>query len=625
MHTETKLSNHHSQLLLKVLFVLLAIFQVPAIVGQNQSGSASGPAATNDASMGTKQVAPSESIPAIAPDYVAPARALPPAARVGVDSSAPLPLSLQEAIRLALENNNDISTSRIDVELREHDLTAARGAYDPVLSSEYKFQHSQLPTATFFSGATNGSIKETESSSKFSIGGFSPRGGGSYKFEVSSTRLSTNNLFNTLNPSYSTGFSISYTQPLMRGRKTDDNRRNIEIAKKNLALTDVQFRQRATEVITRVEESYWQLVYALRNLQVQTEAVNQTRAQVETNRRQVAQGMLAPIDVVEAEAQVKIFEQAVFAAQEDVTRAENELKTLLLPNRDAELWSRALLPVTPVDLEAPRLSLEEAMNAALANRLELAELKTNADINAINRNFYRDRAKPQIDLTVGYSSNGLAGSVTDPNENPVVTGISSLEKRVAELSAQAGLPTLPATTFSSVPNDLRGAYGQSIANSLGQDNPTVSFGISISFPLKNRTAKARLAYSLAEGRRLETTKAKTEQLIEADVRNSLQAVRSVEARLASAAASRTAAEQQYTSEQRRFQAGMSTVFLVLQRQTDLISARGRELQTQTELNKAIAELQRAMGNTLRYRHVAVITEGYRLQQTQATADESGSR
>jgi hypothetical protein len=96
MHTETKSSNR-SQLRLKVLLLELAIFQVPAIVGQNQSGSASGPAATNDASMGTKQVASSETIPAIAPDYVAPAKALPPAARVGVDSSAPLPLSLQEA------------------------------------------------------------------------------------------------------------------------------------------------------------------------------------------------------------------------------------------------------------------------------------------------------------------------------------------------------------------------------------------------------------------------------------------------------------------------------------------------------------------------------------------------
>ncbi|HKR21010.1 MAG TPA: TolC family protein, partial [Pyrinomonadaceae bacterium] len=384
-----------------------------------------------------------------------------------------------------------------------------------------------------------------------------------------------------------------------------DTRRRIEIAKRNLSLTDIQFRQRATEVITRVEEAYWQLVYSLRNLQVQNEAVNQTKAQVESNRRQVDQGVLAPIDVIEAEAQVKIFEQNVYSAQEDVTRAENALKTLLLPDRTADLWSRSLLPVTEVDLKAPRVPLEEAIGIALANRLELAELKTSRAINDINKSYFRDQTKPQIDVSVGYSSNGLAGALNDRDDNPVFNGISSLEKRVAELSTIAGLPALPSASFAPVPSDVRGAYGKSFTNLLTQNNPTVNFGVTISLPLRNRTAKAQLAHSSAEERRLDVVKTKTEQMIEADVRNALQAMQSVQSRMAAAEASRTAAEQQYTSEKRKFQAGTSTVFLVLQRQTDLVSARGRELQTQTDLNKAIAELQRAMGNTLQYRNVSI--------------------
>jgi len=125
-------------------------------------------------------------------------------------------------------------------------------------------------------------------------------------------------------------------------------------------------------------------------------------------------------------------------------------------------------------------------------------------------------------------------------------------------------------------------------------------------PLKNRTAKAELGHSLAEGRRIDAERAQTEQVIEAEVRNAMQRMRSVEASMTAAVAQRVAAEQQYTSEQRKFQAGMSTVFLVLQRQTDLVTARGRELETQTDLNKAIAEFQRATGNTFRYRNVAVI-------------------
>lgn len=526
-------------------------------------------------------------------------------ARVGVDATATVPITLNEAIRLALENNNDISTSRIDVELSEHNLTAARGAYDPVFKSQSRFEHSRVPITSFFGGTDGSPLKQTDFMSGLTFSGLSPRAGGSYEFGVSSTRLSSNNFFNDLNPSYATSFNVSYTQPLLRGRRTDDSRRRIEIAKRNLALTDIQFRQRVTDVIARVEEAYWQLVYALRNLQVQNEAVNQTKAQVESNRRQVTQGILAPIDVVEAEAQVKLFEQNVYAAQEDVTRAENALKTLLLPDRGADLWSSALLPVTAVDLEAPRLPLDEAIATALANRLELAELRTSRDINGINKTFFRDQTKAQVDVSVGYSSNGLAGTLNNRDDNPVLTGISSLEKRVAELSNLAGLPALPGTNFAAVPGDLRGGYGASLKNLLSQDNPTVSFGVTISLPLRNRTAKAQLAHASAEERRLDVVKTKTEQMIEADVRNAMQALYSVQSRMAAASASRTAAEQQYTSEKRKFQSGMSTVFLVLQRQTDLVSARGRELQTQTDLNKAIAELQRAMGNTLHYRNVSV--------------------
>ncbi len=515
--------------------------------------------------------------------------------RVGVESADAMPLSLNEAIKLALENNNDIRTSRIDVEKAEYRLTARRGAYDPQLFSETYFERSSTPIASFLGGNDSGSIKQKDFTSRIGLNGLAPKFGGSYTVDLSSTRLSSNNFFNALDPAISSRLSFSYTQPLVRGRKTDDTRRQIEIAKKNLTLTDVQFRQRATDVITRVEHAYWELVHALKNLQVQNEAVKQTRAQVETNKRQVAQGVLAPIDVVEAEAQMKMFEQNVYAAQDVVTKTENALKTLMLADRSAALWSRALLPITPVNLEAPHMLLSDAINMALENRFELAELRASKDINEINKRFYRDQTKPQVDLQVGYSSNGYAGTLTD---NPILNGFTSL----------------PSNAFNTIPRDMQGGYGRAWSNMLGQDNPTVRVGVRISLPLKNRTAKAELGESLAEGRRLESLRAQAEQQIEAEVRNAIQSVRSVEASMSAAAAQRLAAEQQYTSEQRKFQAGMSTVFLVLQRQTDLVMARGRELETQTNLNKAIAEFQRATGNTFRYRNVAVISDGLRLEQ-----------
>src|SRR6185295_6533913 len=209
-------------------------------------------------------------------------------------------------------------------------------------------------------------------------GGFSPFAGGSYQLDFSSTRLTTTNQNVRLNPQYPLAATLTYTQPLLRGLRFDINRRNIEIAKKNLSLTDAQFRQRAIDVIAQVEQAYWDLAFSLRNLQVQIDAAKQARLQVESNQRMVEKGVLAPIEIVAASTQVTTFEQNVYTAQEAVTRAENTLKTLLLPDRTAGLWSRPLTPVTPINLVAPRVPLEQAVSAALTNRPELAQLTTSA-------------------------------------------------------------------------------------------------------------------------------------------------------------------------------------------------------------------------------------------------------
>src|SRR5205085_7806038 len=146
------------------------------------------------------------------------------------------------------------------------------------------------------------------------------------------------------------------------------------------------------------QQAYWDLVFSLKNLQVQNDAVTQARAQLESNKRQVDQGTLAPIDIVSAEAQMTLFEQNVYVAQEGVTRAENNLKQLMLPERTAQLWSKALLPTTPVDLSAPPVELNEAVSIALSSRPELEQVAKTAEINKINQKFFNDQLKPQIDL-----------------------------------------------------------------------------------------------------------------------------------------------------------------------------------------------------------------------------------
>lgn len=518
--------------------------------------------------------------PPVAPNFEAPIRPLPSAERVGVDITNQMPMTLEEAIEMALQNNNDIDTSKIDVRIAEFNLRGARGIYDPLIASESYYESATTPTASTIGGATSsGAVTQNRLFSSAGLTGFSPWQGGSYTANFNSSRTTTSNTNATLNPQFPSALTFSYTQPLFRGRRFDVNRRNIEIAKKNLSLTDAQFRQRAIEVIAQVEQAYWDLVFSLRNLQVQIDAVKQARTQLESNQRLVSKGVLAPIDVIAATTQITTFEQSVYTAQEDVTRAENNLKTLMLPDRNSDIWSRPITPVSPISLEAPRIGLEIAVTDALKNRPEIVQLQSNAEINKIDQRYYRDQTKPQIDLVGTYTSQGLAGASTGIRE---------------------------------VPANLQGNYFNSLGNLIGQDYPTYRVGVQISLPWGNRTAKANLGRTLAEGDRIVNARAQQEQVIEAEVRNSLQALRSSEARLASALAARASAEQLYESEQRQFRAGTTTFYLVLQRQTELLVARGRELQAQTDLNKAISEFQRATGTTLSANNVSV-TDGTTLK------------
>ena len=543
-------------------------------------------------------------VPPVARDFRTPPKPLPELGRVGVDMDHQRPLSLREALTAALENNKDIEVARHNVKIAEFDLQGSRGAYDPRISSSSYFERIKTPISSFLSGGSNGAITQNDFTGNARLEGLSPKYGGNYRLDFSSIRLTTDNQFTGLSPQYPTALTFSYTQPLLRGLKVDNNRRQIEIAKKNLSLTDAQFRQRAVETITSVQRAYWDLVFALRNLQIQRDAVRDSRTQLEHNKRLVNEGALAPIDVVAVEAQVAGFEQTLFIALEDVSRSENSLKNLISENRQAEIWNVSLIPTDSVDLAVPNVSLAEAMKAAMENRAELQQSSLVREINEIDQKYFRDQTKPQVDLVGSYGVVGLAGAIKSDSINPF-SSTAQIRDQVNLLSALAGIPPLPDPPLQTFPSDLIGGYSQSLQNLVGNRYSNFRVGLQISLPLRNRTAKAQLGRSLVEGQRIATQREQLEQTIQVDVRNALQVVRSAEARLRAAAAARDAGEQQYASEQRKLDAGQSTVFLVLERQTALTTARGNELRAQTDLNKASAELQRATGNALTGNNIVV--------------------
>jgi outer membrane protein len=540
----------------------------------------------------------------IAQDFRAPQRPLPEMSRVGVDSSQQHPLSLREAIAMALENNKDIEVARENVRIAEFDLLGARGTYDPRLTATSFYERSEDPISSFLSGGTNGSTRQNDYSGTVRLEGLSPKLGGSYRLDFSSIQLTTNNQFTALNRQFPTALTFTYTQPLLRGLKFDNGRRQVEIARKNLSLTDAQFRQRAIETITNVQRAYWDLVFALRSLQIQHDAVRVAKTQLEHNKRLVQEGQLAPIDIVASEAQITTFEQNVFSALEEVSKSENTLKNMIVENQQSSLWSAPLVPTDAVDLVAPQVTLPDALKTAMENRPELQQASVLREINEIDLRFYKDQKKPAVDLVSTYGVVGLAGALGG-GTNPFTASSLQLRDAVNRLLTNAGFDTLPEPPAQTISPELIGGFSQSLKNLVGNRFSNFRVGVQINLPLRNRTAEAQYGKSLVEGERIATQRTQLEQNITVEVRNALQALRSAEARLQAAAATRTANEQQLSSEQRKLDAGQSTVFLVLERQTALTAARGLELKAQTDLNKAIADIQRATGNALGVNSIVV--------------------
>ncbi|NOT46738.1 MAG: TolC family protein [Acidobacteria bacterium] len=554
-----------------------------------------------------------QGVPAIAPNYRSDDKSLPDLGRVGVDMTDQQSLTLAEAITKALENNKDIEVTRKNVKVAEFDLKAARGYYEPKFSGQAYYERAKTPVFSFFGGGPNFSLTQSNIVGNAGINGAFRRTGATYSVTANNGRNTTNNIFTSVNPTYTSSLSFQFTQPLLRGRRFDQPRRAIEIAKRNLSLTDTQFRQRTIETIANVQRAYWDLTYALRNLQVQRDGVKDAKDQLEHNKRLVDEGQLAPIDVLAAETQVANFEQSVYDALNVVGTAENNLKNLISPNRNDAIWGRSVTPVDSVDLAPPVTTLSQAIDAAMQNRPELEINQAQKDINALDQRFYKEQGKPQIDLVANYTLTGSAGTFNPNVVNPfsgtgTTTAINQLiRNNNLLLVTNPGLTPIdqiPVTQTPTLPDSLNGGYGGALGNLFANRYPTLRVGVQFNLPLfGDRTSRAQYGKSLVEGEKLNVQREQLEQNIQVDVRNALQSLRTAEARLRAAAIARENSVKQYESEQRKLDNGQSDIYKVLERQTALTTARSNELRAQTELNKSIADLQRATGNSLKANNV----------------------
>ena len=523
---------------------------------------------------------------------------LPP--RVGI-TAAPATLSLDDVIRMTIEANNDVAVARLESDAARQEIIAAEGVFDLRLTPFLSWEKAASPSASTLGGATEGRVDQNLFSGSLQATGRSPWAGSRFTVDFTSSRIETSNQFARLNPQFASSLGATFVQPLARGRTIDAERRQILLARRAADLTDAQLRQVLSEQLTLVEQAYWDLAFAVRNLEVQSAALQQAQRQVLSVERQAQEGTLAPIDVVEAEIQVANFRQNIASAQQALTQAENRLKSLMLPDRTSPLWQQPLVPSESVERTVPAISLDAAVQSALTRRPELASLESVQAQNEVDLIFYRDQARPQLDLVGSYSLAGLAGGALETVINPFGSSTdAAIFARLNELSLRAGLTALetPTGSTTAVPPFLVGSYRGSISNLFNARFPTAAVQLQLDLPLRNRTARANVARVEIAGTSIERQRRQLDQVIESEVRNALQAVQSADQRLEAAASARRNTTEQFESERRRFQSGLSTVFLVLERQTALVTAQAQELRARADLNQAIALLDRATGGTL---------------------------
>ncbi len=519
-----------------------------------------------------------------------------PPTRIGITGGRQT-LLLEDAIQMAVANNLDVSIQKTQVDSAREAVRAAKGAFDGRFHWRPELETRNTPTASILQGA-NGDLAEHFLRQNFSYQQRIPGTGASFGLEFDNARLSSNNPFNSLSSYYTSSLALNVSVPLLRNRSTDPDRTEILIRRKQASSSEVVFEEKVIDIATQVAQAYWNLVEAREDVQVETEAVRLAAEQLAQNERQIRAGTLAPVEVYASRAELERRRDTLIQAATVVAQVENQLKTLLLPDRADPIWMKELDPVDD-RLLTPKggTELNESVDSALKQRPELRDVRYRRDANELQRKLDRNQILPSINLTGLYTNQGLAGTVSNAT-NPFDTLFEDLYSQVNQISGIVNIPQLPAPSTGTLPAAVIGGYGKAVGAVFTGQYQSVLAGVTFDFTVRNRAAKAQLAESTLEGKRLELEQARTRQLIQADVRNSLQSLESARQRMTAAEASVEAAREKLESETRLFKTGESTNFLVLTRQNEYLDSRRRLLAARGDFNKAVAVFEESAGRTL---------------------------
>lgn len=473
-------------------------------------------------------------------------------------------LTLQKAMSLAYKYNLSLEVERITPEIASAGVNFERAKFEPLFTSNLFGNSSNQPTYSSLTGT--GKVNSKNFTYNF---GLQQRWktGTSYNVEFNNARVSTNQLFTTFNPRYSSSLFLSVNQPLMRDFGMGITRAPVDIAIKNKLASDERLRKNVMDIGMQVEQAYWSLVYSRQLLGVVQQSLAYAKDLYENNKKQVEVGTMAPLEVVVAEAQVAADEQEIIQTQALIQNNEDSLRTLIIGKQVTD-WDQPIIPVEEPQVVPMSVTEEEAIQRALDANPDLKALDIDFQSRTLSSRLAANALKPQIDLQAQYGYSGLGGErliFTDDPLNPVVTG------------------TQP------------GGYRDALTNLW--DNRTVAVGVVIGLPIGNGSARASFMQADLEKKQAETTLANAKQQTILSVRTAYRNIESDLKVLDASRVSRVLQEKKLDAERKKLNVGLSTNNVVLDFQQDLARAQATEFLALINYKKDVASLNRLMGAT----------------------------
>lgn len=480
-------------------------------------------------------------------------------------------LSIDEAVALALEQNLDLQVERINPQLQDFTISVARSGWTPTFESSLTTRNASNPNDNFISGTAD-TLTQDRFGSSIGLGQLLPWGGGNYNVGWDSARIETNNANVNRNPQLDSTFFFNFTQPLLRNYSIDSTRQQVQTSMKNREIADVQLTQSIAVTSRNVRNAYYDLMFAVGNLRVQQQSLELAQRSLRENRARVEIGTMAPIDIVEAEAEVAQREENVIVATAQIDRAEDRLRALVFDPSSPDFWTMKIEPTEAATFQPIAVDTEGAVRNALGQRTDLSRIRKQIELTDVNVRYFRNQRMPDVNAQVNYSAIGRAGTLFGDPDGP--TG-----------PIQPGLLS-------------RNSFATALADAFGNAYPTWSVGVQINYPIGTSNADANLARARLQVSQSQKDLQSQELLVATEVRDLARSVQTNAKRVEATRAARALQEKRLEAEEKKFQAGMTTPFLVFQAQRDLNQARNNELRSLLDYARSVVDFETAQDSPL---------------------------